>query len=648
MESKISNVSTKEPERLITAQVDQFQANHDIAIAISNSILNSFPKNKANERLYPESFGGMYIGDDGKLVIQRVRGSDGCAGITDIIRADDGYLAIGNAGGASFEYVDYSYSRLLGVYNAVVSYMNDNLNATENLVISNLDSVGIIATSNKVNVYLLDVSPQQIIFFKEAVVDHPSLAFVQTTGTTLEASEFMSTDEITESNTFANATEIESLYYKAMNTFVQNGFSITQRFHSHPIEGSCVTMLHEGKSRVDMVSEGRILSANHAFRSAELGIVQSVLAGYVVSPGDGSGVVISGGASGRMATRMLAGTHIGNSVGNSVFTPLPVAQTRMSINPYDVNRDGRVDAQDLNIVSHFTGLTDNDPNWTAFVQFPDGTFSSPQRCDVDENGEIDMLDLMLVLFNYTPTPTPSPHSNGTLNHGSITLRYIKTSPNAVELFYLNPVSTLSASNLNGMNAGFFNNSQGGNPQDLVSIAVIDDLPVGGPQWAHGSGWFNGNQASPIARGTLVWDWISEQFSIQVLGDASNITASLGTFGISPRKKYWAQGGISMSLHLTESAWLTQIGSSGERWGDIYSSALRTGLLYDNDKNLWLVATANSITAPQFRTAIINGIGNITSLVNGIFLDGGGSTQQRYNGSNIISSSRNIPQIIRLK
>lgn len=179
----------------------------------------------------------------------------------------------------------------------------------------------------------------------------------------------------------------------------------------------------------------------------------------------------------------------------------------------------------------------------------------------------------------------------------------------------------------GINGGFFWNG------DLLSIAVIDDQPIKGEQNDYGSGWFN----IDVPKGTLVWDEITRSFSVQVVLDASELH-------VTDRHHYWAQGGISMSLAKND-RWLEQ--AEKEELPFYTEPRLRSGIVYDNRQRLWLIVTDKPSTAEQFRDAVKEALGR-EGIVDGIFLDGDGSSQMLCAQKSLRGDSREVYQMIALK
>ncbi|WP_278738691.1 phosphodiester glycosidase family protein [Paenibacillus macerans] len=77
------------------------------------------------------------------------------------------------------------------------------------------------------------------------------------------------------------------------------------------------------------------------------------------------------------------------------------------------------------------------------------------------------------------------------------------------------------------------------------------------------------------------------------------------------------------------------------------NAFRTGLVYNNTNNIWLIVTDVKCTAAEFRTAIKEKVGSGT-LVNGIFLDGSGSSQMKCKEKKVYGDEREVYQTVALR
>lgn len=206
----------------------------------------------------------------------------------------------------------------------------------------------------------------------------------------------------------------------------------------------------------------------------------------------------------------------------------------------------------------------------------------------------------------------------------VVLHTLKCSPNDVQL---RPCRTnVYSQPLAAVNGGFFDFSSGA----LLSITVQNDKPVKGSRGGYGSGWHN----AKYARGTLVWDAVARRYSIQVVKSADELQ-------VSDRSRYWAQGGISMSLQ--DDAHWQQI-ARPQNMPNMAGKVYRTGLVYGSGLSLWMVVTNSPCTAESFRTAIKQKIGSGT-LVDGVFLDGSGSSQMSCSAMKLRGDGRTVYSII---
>jgi hypothetical protein len=178
----------------------------------------------------------------------------------------------------------------------------------------------------------------------------------------------------------------------------------------------------------------------------------------------------------------------------------------------------------------------------------------------------------------------------------------------------------------GINGGFFWEGQ------LLSIAVINDWPVKGAPGDYGSGWYNIDRP----RGTLVWDGLTGGFSVQVTDRAEELQ-------VSSRSRYWAQGGVSMGLR-NEPGWKEQ--ALAEEFPAMEENRLRSGMVYDSEGMVWLLVTTTPCTGPAFREAVKEKIAP-GKLVDGIFLDGDGSSQLQLDHVRLAGDHRAVFQMITL-
>ena len=207
------------------------------------------------------------------------------------------------------------------------------------------------------------------------------------------------------------------------------------------------------------------------------------------------------------------------------------------------------------------------------------------------------------------------------NH--ITLQVIKTQPKDIHLRRID--NNVTASGIVGVNGGFFWEKQ------LLSIAVHNDVPVAGEAGVRGSGWFN----AKYARGTLVYDGQTQAYSVQVVSDASELA-------VTDRSDYWAQGGISLNLQ-DDAGWRKQADTEAMPAPD--DTRLRSAMAYAED-GVYLIVTDIGCTAEDFRAAIQSYSSSLPNrLIDGIFLDGDGSSQLLTREAKLMGDGRPVVQMI---
>jgi 2',3'-cyclic-nucleotide 2'-phosphodiesterase (5'-nucleotidase family) len=67
---------------------------------------------------------------------------------------------------------------------------------------------------------------------------------------------------------------------------------------------------------------------------------------------------------------------------------------------YDITRDGVIGQADFAIVALACGITEESPRWSQTIATVNGRVITPAMCDMNIDGEVDMLDLMAVFLNY--------------------------------------------------------------------------------------------------------------------------------------------------------------------------------------------------------------------------------------------------------
>ncbi|REK76629.1 hypothetical protein [Paenibacillus paeoniae] len=178
----------------------------------------------------------------------------------------------------------------------------------------------------------------------------------------------------------------------------------------------------------------------------------------------------------------------------------------------------------------------------------------------------------------------------------------------------------------GINGGFFYG------ETLISMGIVNGRSINGASNEYGSGGEN----MKYARGTLVWDGAIDSLSVQILSTASEVK-------VRDHTRFWAQGGISMSLG-DEAGWEKQTAVENAPFPD--ELRLRSAAVYDDAGMLYLIVSETSGTLRDFRAAIMESIG-AGRLVEGIFLDGDGSSQLLSKEIKLAGDNRPVLQMLRI-
>ncbi|GKU78780.1 hypothetical protein [Paenibacillus sp. L3-i20] len=204
------------------------------------------------------------------------------------------------------------------------------------------------------------------------------------------------------------------------------------------------------------------------------------------------------------------------------------------------------------------------------------------------------------------------------------IHVLATKPAFVTLEVIN--ENVSLSEKVGVNGGFFYG------EALMSMSVVNGHAVNGEMNGYGSGGVN----MKYARGTLVWDGESNALSVQVVSKANEVK-------VKDHSRFWAQGGISMSLG-NDAGWEKQ--SQLEHAPFAEDDRLRSGAVYDDKGTLYLLVSETEGSLEMFRTAIVEKIG-AGRLVDGIFLDGDGSSQLLSKEKALPGDNRPVVQMLRI-
>ncbi|EPY13685.1 hypothetical protein [Paenibacillus alvei] len=268
-----------------------------------------------------------------------------------------------------------------------------------------------------------------------------------------------------------------------------------------------------------------------------------------------------------------------------------------------------------------------------------------------------MLVLSIPSVGFAGVGGPTSYSYSTYNaKNGLTLNIIQTTPENIKFETLSKGKSLTNSSFYGINGGYFTPAG-----RTLHIAVKNDKPitgVGSDGGKGGNGWYNHYETKgEKGTSTVVWDGDKRSFSIQKVWDA-------GSISVKNRKNYWAQGGFGM--HLGNSNWRKLAEDEGLT-GSTSPAMGRTALVY-HKSSVYLIVTnvpeedkktdnkKNHHTHSQFRDAVQQYFnitdGSSSSSVNGVFLDGSGSSQMKAISNtnkvvNVTGDGRQLVQIISL-
>lgn len=238
---------------------------------------------------------------------------------------------------------------------------------------------------------------------------------------------------------------------------------------------------------------------------------------------------------------------------------------------------------------------------------------------------------------------PVSHRYTTGTYNGITLHILRTHANNIKLLDQTGSSggqkALQNSGYFGCNGGWFNMST---DQDILNIAMNDGGKVG-------SGTYGG-LGNYVGSGAIAWNG-----NAWALSHYTN-APSYSSIGFSTQTNTWAQGGFH--LWLGHSGWRNNFINQPSGSDFIDGAAYRTAMIANmTSKSIYLIVALQSVTVTAFRSAIqsylnISDASQLNSTIQGILLDGGGSSQLRAKSSSgsVVNApqTRPLAQIVVLK
>lgn len=148
----------------------ELYARNTRSVKKAQEIESKFSKDSFGNPIYPEYIGGIYIGDDDRLVVQIVRNEIPTSKSAEHTLYKD-VLSVDN--NATIQSVTYSYAKLVSL-----NEMLENL-FLQNKLPSSVTSFYIDVINNKIIVNLLNCNENEIMKFKETITDTPIITFEQ-------------------------------------------------------------------------------------------------------------------------------------------------------------------------------------------------------------------------------------------------------------------------------------------------------------------------------------------------------------------------------------------------------------------------------------------------------------------------------------
>jgi len=145
---------------------EDFMRNQSSALVVVEYIYEMFPREDWRA-IYPQFFGGLYLNDDGHMVVMIVEDMAADSETIEFLTRVEG------AGGAILRYVEFPWQLLLDLSDVVWEAIDDL--GQDHPLSRNVRGWGPDTIDNRLTVRLLDDAPDQKAQFNDQVLDHPAL-----------------------------------------------------------------------------------------------------------------------------------------------------------------------------------------------------------------------------------------------------------------------------------------------------------------------------------------------------------------------------------------------------------------------------------------------------------------------------------------
>jgi len=148
-----------------------FFQNQQYALEIADQMINMFPRNRSGDIMYPEFYGGAYIGDDGRFVVLIVESMDDTAARSEVFSS-----TLSN--NINYRNVEFSYSDLTGTKDIIfeIQAERNNLNC---VYARNVTSLRVGIRANRIIVGLEIYNDEKKAGYMENIFNSPMILFEQ-------------------------------------------------------------------------------------------------------------------------------------------------------------------------------------------------------------------------------------------------------------------------------------------------------------------------------------------------------------------------------------------------------------------------------------------------------------------------------------
>jgi len=149
----------------------EFAANYLSSVALAEYFYDSLPQDRLGRIMYPANFGGIFINDDGMLVMLVVGESLGSS--------EESFVRSFSDAGVLVKEVSFAYNDLHEAFD-YLGYLMQNY--ADNPAIYNIDGVSLSVINNQISIHLAVYTQEKVDYFRSMVFCAPFVMFYQSYG----------------------------------------------------------------------------------------------------------------------------------------------------------------------------------------------------------------------------------------------------------------------------------------------------------------------------------------------------------------------------------------------------------------------------------------------------------------------------------